>query len=1016
MGAWPHVEHAGLKKISSTLGPALAVGLGLFLFASCVSGGGPGASGMLRPDQGEPIFRVDPHGHMADIQKVMFTRDGRFLVSAADDKTMRVWDVETGRCERTILGQIDQSREGRIYAAALSPDDRILAAAGWLGPSVDYRLTELGRIRLHDFETGRVQAVLQGHRDVVNVLEFSPDGRWLASGSHDQTVRVWNAAQGFRIEKVLEGHTEHVYALDFSPGGDFLVTAGDDGELRLWRTADWSLVGVLKGHGDKVRAVRFSPDGRFIVSGSWDRTVKVWDGRTGGFIKDLVQTDNIPNAVVFTPDGSKIICGSYKKPHACRVYSFPEGRRLTGYDRHDNNVWAVAVSPDGRLAATGGGNDFPIHLWSLESGKTVRLLTGAGAAVWNVGFSRDGSSIGYGNEGREDDRVTAGPLTGSIELKRAEQCGISLGGAIEDQSLFRTAVHDIGTLRLTAAKGGDYGVNAALRVEKDGQTLTEIQRDSSTGYAHLSYTFTPDGRNVISGGFNGSLIAYRVGDGKKIAEFYGHEAEVYAVAVSPDGRRLVSGSKDQTIRLWSLDGLGEQEAVAPLLSFFVGRDNEWVAWTNRGYYAGSLRGDEYVGWHVNHGPDGQAEFFPAERFMLKFYRPDVVAAILRYNDLDRAVAEANRYIPTEARVRMSEILPPQVTCVEPGGLVIETDQPRLKIRGLAKSVNGLPVAEFRVLHNGRPLAYPALELKGRPLDKEQSILQEVVLEPGVNTLTLTAANSVSRSNPQNVTVIFVGKPEVEISRKPNLNILAVGISDYLDDDLDLTYADKDAEAVSELLIRQRGGHYNQVKILMLTNKQATRDGIVTGLGWLSEKVDRQDIAVLFVAGHGLNDPQGQYHFLSHDARIGERIEQAVDWTAFKKTITHIPCKVVLLVDTCHAGNITGSSLDPHWSNTDVTGALKQITSSHTDVLILSATTGEGYSQESPEWEHGVFTKAVLDGFQGQADYNRDGTVDVMELNLFVNHKVVELTGGSQRPTVEIPSSMTNFQFVKVVAE
>jgi len=147
----------------------------------------------------KPILTIDTGGHKARIRDIIFTSEGRYLVSASDDKTVRVWDISTGDVARILRGQIGRGPEGMIFAAALSPDDWLLALGGWMGHRNDLW------IRLIDFQTGEVQALLKGHRNIVLGLAFSPDGRRLISGSCDETARIWDVRSERTLFSCLRG-------------------------------------------------------------------------------------------------------------------------------------------------------------------------------------------------------------------------------------------------------------------------------------------------------------------------------------------------------------------------------------------------------------------------------------------------------------------------------------------------------------------------------------------------------------------------------------------------------------------------------------------------------------------------------------------------------------------------------------------------------------------------------------------------------------------------------------------
>ena len=958
----------------------------------------------------DPVLRIDPGGHTAVVWDVHFTSDGRYVVSSGEDKMIRVWDLESGRTVRTILGQIGPDQYGKFYATALSPDDRYLAAGGYFPVESADDPYGLGAIRLHHFPTGKIEAILRGHTNVVTALCFSSDGKLLASGGADRTVRIWPLDRPGQSSLLLEGHRDLVSGVAFSPDGRRLASSGYEGEIRLWRTSDGALLHRLTGHQGQIWSVAYSPDGRYIAScGVGDLTIKLWDGTDGRFIKNLVRVERHPPKLAFSPDGARLAAAAQegRGSFAINIYEVATGRKVSGFEGHHNSVKAVALSPDGRLAASAGGNRNEVYVWSADDGRPLRACLGAGAPVWSVGISAAGDEIALGRRYTRNNILQYGPLTQSIRLRDGGEWGVWLGPELSEESRFLRAVDRAGPLSLRVARGGRFGWFADLEILREGRVVQRITRDAATGSEHRCYTFTPDGQAVISGGNNGYLAAYDVNTGRLLARFTGHEAEVWAVAVSGDGRLLVSGSHDQTVRIWNLSGLthGTGQDRPPLVSIFTGLDREWVAWTPQGYYTSSLKGDRYIGWHVNHGPDQAADFFPAERFAGVFFRSDLVSAVMETGDLRKGFERTALKNKVKRDIRVADLIPPAVVFLQPDARDIETSEPEIEIKALAKSVTGAPITEFVLQHNGRPVV-EADTANPDPASRELRLEKTVRLEPGRNLFTITAAGGPARSNPETIHVYYQPR-EREAVFKPDLYLLAIGVSMYQDDSLNLDLAHIDAATVAEFFETQAGKLYNSVRIRLLTDDRATRGNILDGLDWLLGQATQKDVAVLFLAGHGTNDARGGYYFLGHDVDPQRLRRSAVEWFHFQDILRSIPSKIILLADTCHSGNITGSRFKTRGAS-DMTEALKELVASDSGVVVITAATGRESSIESLDWGHGAFTLALLDGLAGEADYDKNGMVEIKEIDLYITHRVKELTEGIQHPTTEIPASLPNF--------
>jgi WD40 repeat protein len=710
----------------------------------------------------EPGLENAPHlvleagGHLAIIRELLFTADGRDLISVSDDKTIRVWTVSPdGRraaLARTIRGQIDEGRAGLLAAAALSPRDAAgrqqwLAVGGFLAGPLDDRYA----VRLHDYASGEVIALLHGHRDIVLALAFSPNGRWLASASKDYTIRLWDLAslQGKYLTRMpleLTGHTDHIYDLAWSATGDRLASAAFDRTVGLWNTSQLTqsqatLIARLRGHDSQVRTVAFHPDSTVLLSAGWDQTLRQWRASDGKDLKVFARADHKVSALAFSPDGRLLLAGNDAppKPDRLTLYSYPSGKVQHIFTGHHNSVFATAFHPTGQWVASGGGDQKEILLWQVPTGDILSRLEGKGQTVEAVGFSADGRYLSWGQTWRYKSVNDRGPLEHRFDLTQLTRLpgGLPSGAAVQ-------ARERVQQLALTTESGGPYGYEYRLHISRGSTRLGTVERGEANGSWHRAYTFTPNGQYVLSGGLHGVLELYSL-DGQVRARLVGHAGEIKAVAVSADGRWAVSGSVDQTLKLWPLADIpasGSTEIV-PTLTLFPAADGEWVAWRPEGFFAASTHGAALIGYSINQGLDKLARYVSVDQLYERFYRPDLIHAKL-HGDPQRLWQQDGAL--TNVEIILAEALPPYVAFTTPSSDVTVTRRDIALQVKLTDHGGGIGKVLWKV--DGVTTAVePSADrnaTRGTPADKASpggnvvTLTRQITLVPGKNTVEVIA--------------------------------------------------------------------------------------------------------------------------------------------------------------------------------------------------------------------------------------------------------------------------------------
>jgi WD40 repeat protein len=968
------------------------------------------------PESGTEIRALEQE---AALGAASFASDPERVVTVDASGAVRVWDPETGlslRTIRTMSGarSFGLSRDGRralleaegcLWLLDLETGD-LRGVMEWgfagLGPALSadgkWVVTAASGIVRWDSATARREAV-EDSAASSDVVAVSADGRWIASAT-GRDARVWDVTAHAALP-ALPRLEATVSSLTFSADARVLVAGTSDGRAVAWDVGKGRVVQVFAGRVHRVRSTSaiLSARNEWILTDATTArkvTLTAWDLATGQVRSSFLGEGGAYAAT--TADGRRTV--RLARDGSGEVRDAHSGDVMVSLRVPTRSDPSLSLAPDGATAAVMSGNE--AVLVDLATGRTSQVLRHEKAIVastWApdsgqvVTVDTDGLHMWDRRSGARLHAVIAPGLVGPVVL--SPDGGLALTGSADGTARVWDLRTGLEVRRLPPPARG-----RCLHPREKRAIISCSENDEEdcdddlffNGRKRISSAaFSPGAQAVVLGRADGSATLWEPERGR-VRSLVGHRDVVSSVVFSVDGRRVLTASRDGTSRVWDSE---TASLLATLMSF---GDGSWAVIDPSGRYDASKAGDvEALHWVLGTTP------IALSQMKERYYEPGLLSKLTGFNPEPLRDVEA---------FATPKLFPRVVVSVADG----RTPKVRIQLEN-----RGGGLGKVRVLLNGKELAADARGPRPQPADRTAAL---EVLVPGAaiipgqeNTVEVVAWNAEGYLSSRGVHATWRASPIAE-PPVPELYGIVVGTSRYASPALALRYPGKDAADFAAAL-RVAGARLfgaERVHVTLLSDDERASDARPPAIAEIRRAFSSAraakpgDVLVVFLAGHGTTAPDGEYWYLTREARTADLADPAVralsgvsssDLTEFLKA--NPATKQVMVLDTCAAGAALANLANVRALPSEQRRAIERM-KDRTGLHVLMGSAADAVSYEASRYGQGLLTYALLEGVRGAA-LREETFVDVAKLFAYAQEEVPRLAGsigGIQHPEIAAP--------------
>jgi WD40 repeat protein len=903
--------------------------------------------------------------------------------------------------------------------------DHTLIAAG----------NEDNNIYLWDFVTGEENRSIIG-QSIVSAVAFHPQKKnILVSCDAGRDIYVWDLTEG-KILRKFSSTTFPITAIAVNDAENIITMAGSDNSIRILNLKENVDLRSIDDNKSNICGLGFTPSGNGIVSVGLDNRIKFWNLDADKLNLTLKGNANTAlfNAVLHLP-----VLALFTNTFT--TYFFTKSFILN----NPETLKAMDISSGNRYTAAGGTGYrsgyfyrilaprlLPIHIIDNQSQKIDLKLPGHYISVDALSFNSGGNLLASaGHDYKMSGKSSSGAdkklsfLNLSLKLTKSyteinslkvwDMNGRTLSSAFENKSPIRSIAFERKSDSLVFADEDknivilDYKKNSALNLQKGTGPLLFFNNDKRFLFQDQAY----------------SMKIFDLSADSVIRQFKGHSDKISSAVLIQNDKRLITAGWDGTLRLWDV------EKGTEIVTFYAINKSDFLIKTPDNYYYATKNAVSEIGFTFG------MKFYPFEQFDLKYNRPDIVLKQLGNTSPDLLAAYTRAYEKRIKKLGFTEDMlsedfhVPEVEITNIESIDQITDKKSITLQ--LKSVDSkYKLDRINIWINDVAL-YGKDGIDKRTANALTSSDEiKIQLAAGINKIQVSALNQAGAESLKEIIEVNCNAPVI----KPDLYLISIGISKYSDPRFNLNYASKDASDISQLF-RGDTSLYKHVYIKTLTDEQVTASKL-NDLRAFFEGAGRDDVVMLFVAGHGLLDANLDYYFGTYDMDFNNPAGKGIIYDDIESLFDGLnSLKKILFMDTCFSGEVDKDEMELAQNTStefgDVTfraaGAgvrmkeafgmnntselMKEL---FTDIrkgtgsTVISSAGGAEFAMEGDQWKNGLFTFCVLNGINKKAaDTNKDGIIMLSELQDYVRTNVSNLSNGKQSPTSRIQNISMDFR-------